>query len=102
MTAYNPPSFYIPNWFNAIFFTSTNSYNYLTYPVSQNIDETFLGSITTQKNLTVLGTSNLNNTLTLGTSSTNSTIKLNSSGGAGQVSIYTDNDNSLNINPPIG
>ena len=102
MTAYNPPSFYIPNWFNAIFFTSTNTDNYLTYPVSQNIDETFLGSITTQKNLTVLGTSNLNNTLTLGTSSTNSTINLNSSGGAGQVSIFTDNDNSLNINPPIG
>ena len=102
MTAYNPPSFFISNGFNLIFFTSTNSNNYLTYPVSQNIDETFLGSITTQKNLIVLGTSNLNNTLTLGTSSTNSTINLNSSGGAGQVSIYTDNDNSLNINPPIG
>ena len=102
MTAYNPPSFFISNGFNLIFLTSTNSNNYLTYPVSQNIDETFLGSITTQNNLTVLGTSNLNNTLTLGTSSTNSRINLNSSGGAGQVSIYTDNDNSLIINPPIG
>ena len=102
MTAYNPPSIFVSNGFNLIFFTSTNSNNYLTYPIYQNIDEILLGSITTQKNLTVLGTSNLNNTLTLGTSSTNSTINLNSTGGAGQVSIYTDNDNSLNINPPIG
>ena len=96
MTAYNPPSFYIPNWFNAIFFTSTNSDNYLTYPVSQNIDETFLGSITTQKNLTVLGTSNLNNTLTLGTPTTYSTIKLNSGGGT-QSTISTSASGVLTI-----
>ena len=102
MTAYNAPTYFISNGFNLIFYTSTNTNNYLTYPVSQLTNETFLGSVAINQNLNVSGTSNLNNTLTLGTSSTNSTINLNSSGGAGQVSIYTDNDNNLNINPPIG
>ena len=102
MTTYNPPSYFISNGFNLIFYTSTNKNNYLTYPVSQLTNETFLGSVAINQDLNVSGASNLNKTLTLGTSSTNSTINLNSSGGAGLVSIFTDIDNHLNINPPTG
>lgn len=55
MTAYNPPLYSgIPD-FNTTFFTSTNVNNYLTYPVSQQTNETFLGSVNINQKLTVSG-----------------------------------------------
>ena len=59
MTAYNPPKYSgIPS-FNTLFFTSTNENNFVTYPVSQQTNETFLGSVNVNQNLTIGGTTNL-------------------------------------------
>ena len=66
MTAYNPPQFSgIPS-FNTLFFTSTNENNYLTYPVSQKTNETFLGSVNINQGLVVSGTTNLGATTVAG------------------------------------
>ena len=55
MTAYNPPLYSgIPS-FKRLFFTSTNTDNLLTYPVSKQTNETFLGSVFIDQKLTVGG-----------------------------------------------
>ena len=110
MSAYNPPLYLgIPN-FNSLFYISANTNNYLTYPVSQQTDETFLGSVIINNNLTVAGNTqalnalstitNSNNVYVTPTStSTSYLIPLISSNTAGYKSLFVDSNTTLSYNP---
>ena len=102
MTAYNPPQYSGISSFITLFFTSTNKNNYLIYPVSQQTNKIFLGSVNVNQGLVVSGTTNLG-------AATGSTVQNSNnlsyyfpmipSTASGIKALYTDTNWTLKYNP---